>query len=219
MKSNDFKRFLPLLMMTVLGHADCANSSDEKTATQEPHFIQYHNRVALFMPFHQVYERIKNEAFYVGVDIWAASVMNKNHENTLLDAELRMGYNFFFNGRDHFTPFAGLGFVEDFWEHHHHEHHHPGIVYGTMGFLYNHEFNTIFNLGVNGKFILGGPISEKHFKWGCPVAGFDIALPITFRFGYRRHWDFRLEPFYMYLGGTEQSQDYSGFRNTIGYRF
>ena len=219
MKNHYLKALLPILSMTTLGYADQAGGNQPVNQKKEPHFIQYHNRAILFAPFHQGYERIKPDAFYVGVEAFLVPVANKDHDNSLLDAELRMGYNFFFNGRDHVTPFAGVGFVEDFFREHHRTHHRPGIVYGTMGFLYDHEFNTIFNLGLNAKVLLGGPVSHKEFDWGSPVVGADVAIPITFRFGRNRHWDYRIEPFNMYLHGSNESQNYFGFRSSLGYRF
>jgi hypothetical protein len=220
MRNQYLKALLPILSMTVFGYADQAAADEKKSIDQtKPHFIQYHNRVILFAPFHQGYERIKPDAFYVGIEGFLASGLNKGKDNTLLDLELRMGYNFFFKEKDHLTPFVGIGFVEDFFRHHDHLSHKPGIVYGTTGFLYDHEFNTIFSLGINAKLLIGGPVSKKRFDWGSPVIGTDISLPITFRFGHHRHWDYRIEPFNMYLHGSKASQDYFGFRNSLGYRF
>ncbi|MBS0620667.1 MAG: hypothetical protein JSS61_04325 [Verrucomicrobia bacterium] len=187
----------------------------DQAPPQEPRYIQYHNRISVFSPCHQTYERIKNDAFYAGVEAYAVSAINKSDCNTLLDAELRMGYNFFFRGREHITPFAGIGYVQDFYKHHHLQ----GVLYGSLGFLYTHEFNTIFNLGLNGKLLVGGPVTGGEHHWGAPVVGADLALPITFRFGKDRHWDYRIEPFALFLHGSENSEDFWGFRGTIGYRF
>ncbi len=222
MKYSYLKALLPIFAITIIGHADQYTSEEQKSIQQkiEPHFIQYHNRVILFAPAHQGYERIKPNAFYVGVEGYLVGILNKKEDNSLLlDAELRMGYNFFFNGREHITPVVGIGYLEEFFKHHHHTYHKPGIVYGAVGFLYDHEFNTIFNLGFTAKFLIGGPVSEKRFDWGSPVTGADISLPITFRFGHKRHWDYRIEPFNIYLHGSNASQDYWGFRSTLGYRF
>lgn len=220
MKCNYLKALLPILLATLLGHADQYASEEQKSIQQkiESHFIQYHNRVILFSPFHQGYERIKPNAYYVGVEGYL-TIDSYGINPFFVDAELRMGYNFFFNGREHITPVGGIGYFEDFRKRHHHSHHKPGIVYGSVGFLYDHEFNTIFNLGVTAKFLIGGPVSKKHFDWGAPVVGADVSLPITFRFGHKRHWDYRIEPFNIYLHGSNASQDYWGFRNSLGYRF
>jgi hypothetical protein len=204
-----------------------------KAIAEQPHFIEYNNRMAVFGPFHQVYERTKPEAFYVGVEAWlvgAVSCERDNHATALNEAELRMGYNFFWNGRDHLTPFAGIGVIKDYsekrsyswsnlngWEHY--KHSKPAIGYGVVGFLYDHEFNRLFNLGTNLKLFVGGSSSHRHLSWGSPVYGVDLAVPITFRFGYKRHWDLRIEPFDIYLHGKEMARNYFGFRSTIGYRF
>lgn len=205
--------------------------NDQQPAETMPNFYEYHNRMAVFDPFHQVYERIQTDAFYVGVEGWWLPTVNHSSEHMrdfIAEAELRMGYNYFYNGRDHVTPFVGVGFFKDFrkehtdfWgfeDRHHHHRIKSGIVYGTFGFLYDHEFNSIFTLGVNLKGIIGGPVNGKHF-WGSPVGGFDIAVPITFRFGPKRHWDIRIEPFNIYLRGSHITRDYFGFRSTVGYRF
>ncbi|MBS0652440.1 MAG: hypothetical protein JSR39_02810 [Verrucomicrobia bacterium] len=205
-----YLKLIPFLIsMPLLAQADTSE------ATQ---FVQYNNRAVMFIPFHQCYERIKNDAFYVGAEAFLVG-SDKNH--VLLNTELRMGYNFFFNQRDHLTPFAGAGYVEDFHVRHHplQLHHRPGIAYGTAGFLYTHEFTSIFNLGLNAKILMGSPVSKKHFNWGSYVIGTQVGVPITFRFGRDRHWDLRLEPFNLYLHGSKASKDYSGCITTLGYRF
>lgn len=195
-----------------------------KTETlEETPFIEYHNRAILFMPLHQGYERIKNNDLYWGLEAWLSPLLNhKKHQ--LLNGEFRMGYNFFYNGRDHVTPFAGVGFIQDYHftrhHHHYHTHHQAGLVYGTVGVLYDHEFTSVFNLGLRAKGLIGGPTHDHHHKkWGSPVIGADVSLPITFRFGRNRHWDFRVEPFNTYLYGPDHSTNYVGFRNSLGYRF
>ncbi len=208
--------------MPVIGHADDGlfwKKHPEKVeiVTKLTPFYEYHNRIIVFSPLHQGYERIKPDALYWGLEGWFVRSYNKDN-NWLLDGEFRMGYNFLYNKVDHVTPFAGIGYIQDFTRHHHH-HHKPGIVYGTMGFLYDHEFNSVFTLGVNLKGLLGGPDSKKHFNWGSPVGGVDMALPITFRFGRHRHWDLRLEPFTTYLHGSHACAYYMGSRCTIGHRF
>ncbi len=189
----------------------------ETAANAKTPFIEYNNRMAVFTINHLVYERIKPNAFYTGVEGWFLGSCN---DHFIAEGEYRAGYNFFWNGRDHFTPLAGLGFFKDF--HKSPQHHHkikPGIVYGTVGFLYDHEFTSVFNLGLNVKGIIGGPVAKKQYDWGNPVGGVDVSLPITFRFGYKRHWDARLEPFDIYLHGSENSLNTVGFRSTVGYRF
>ncbi len=199
---------LPALLFSLAAYADAAPDVSPKTSTP---FIEYNNRMSVFSPLHQVYERTKPNAFYAGVEGWFACP-------GVAEGDLRMGYNFFWNGRDHFTPFAGVGVFKDI-HHHHHHHSKPAIVYGAAGFLYDHEFTSWFTLGLNVKGMLGGAVSEKHFDWGSPVGGADVALPITFRFGKLRHWDYRIEPFNICLHGSNATQNYFGFRNTIGYRF
>lgn len=187
--------------------------------TKEPRFKQYNNRMVVFPLFHQCYERLKIRDIYVGVE---AFFVRTDTSHILLNTELRMGYNFFFNRKDHMTPFVGVGYVQDFsYSYHGHFRlrHKPGIACMTQGFLYIHEFSSVFNLGVNGKVLMGGPTTKKRFNWGSPVIGAQASIPLTFRFGSDKHWDFRLEPFNLYLWSKKASHDYSGCMATFGYRF
>lgn len=230
---NGYLKFLApaMLMMTVLANADEAvfeiaqSDCNVSTKTEStPSFYEYHNRMSVFGPFHQAYERIKTDAFYAGVEAWFINTIS-DRDSCLGEAEARFGYNFFYNGRDHVTPFVGVGVIKDFRKDHvedeffHHYGIKPAVVYGVFGMLYDHEFNRLFNLGFNLKGLVGGPVKKKNLDWGSPVVGIDVAIPITFRFGYKRHWDFRIEPFYIYLHGSQVSRDYFGGRSTIGYRF
>lgn len=206
------------LAMNAALHAD----SPQKKAANEPPFNEYHNRIAVFESCHLTYERTRTDAIYVGLEGWCVPVVTKHHSHhqNLVEGEFRMGYNFFWNGRDHFTPVAGVGYIQQFHRKHWNLHkERPGVVYATLGFIYDHEFTKTFNLGLNLKGLLGGPVSERHHSWGSPVIGIDISLPITFRFGYKRRWDLRIEPFDIYLHGSDHSNNYFGGRSTIGFRF
>jgi hypothetical protein len=165
---------------------------------------------------------------------YLSGIVKKSGEHMFGEAEIRMGYNYFYNGRDHVTPFAGVGMLRDytevrheegvffngqFYKRHHHSEKMEAIGYGVIGFLFDHEFNRCVCLGSNFKFLVGGSFSDKHRSWGNPVVGVDIAIPLTFRFGYKRHWDLRVEPFDIYLNGRDISRNYIGFRSTVGYRF
>lgn len=220
------KIILSLALLPIFVHAD----GELAEQTPPPSFIEYHNRMAVFFPWHQVYERTKTDAFYAGVETWFLPVLTEGDNDGLFEAELRFGYNLFYKGRDHVTPFIGGGVIKDCTSRHYnttfrhgraHKHHAalPAVGYGVLGVLYDHEFNTIFNLGINLKGMVGGGVNKKHFDWGNPVVGFDVAVPITFRFGHKRHWDFRIEPFDVFLHGTNGNANYYGLRNTLGYRF
>ena len=205
--------------------AQTVQAKPTKPARSTP-FIEYHNRMAVFFPLHQAYERIKPNDLYVGVEAFFTLIFGTKHIGYVAEGEFRMGYNFFWNNRDHFRPIAGIGALstEDTGRRHHGHRHDwkPGILYGTLGFLYDHEFNSVVNLGVNLKGIIGGtPHKRRHRRgWGSgAVGGFDVAVPLTFRFGRNRHWDFRIEPFNLFLAGSKVVHDVFGFRNTIGYRF
>ena len=85
MKHKYLKTLLPIFLMTAFVHADQGASTEEK---KEPNFIQYHNRMIVFFPLHQGYERIKPDAFYVGLEGYLASVLNKGNDNLLDKATL-----------------------------------------------------------------------------------------------------------------------------------
>lgn len=226
---------LSLALLPILAHADgeLALQDSNTPSMQNPPavYLQYNNRMAVFGPLHQVYERIQPKAFYAGVEAWLLGLAHANFKaNAIGEAELRLGYNFFYNGRDHVTPFVGAGAIKNYHIHgldlliqregsHHRFTRLPTVAYGVIGFLYDHEFNTVVNLGFNLKGIIGGGTKKRPHDWGSPVVGFDAALPLTFRFGYQRHWDIRIEPFDIYLHGTNITVNYFGFRSTLGYRF
>ncbi|MCB1107252.1 MAG: hypothetical protein KDK76_04065 [Chlamydiia bacterium] len=157
--------------------------------------------------------------------------------------EARLGYNYLLAGRNHLTPIIGGGIFGDSRSYHYERHktytylHYvgnevdtfeidyisykkvqlPAVYYGLFGVLYDHEFNSIFNLGLYAKGLVGGNSGGK--RWGNPIFGFDITVPITFRFGKERHWDFRLEPFDIYINGREINRNYFGCRCAFGYRY
>jgi hypothetical protein len=229
------KKLLKIFLSVLLPFCGYANSESKASTAEKTPFIEYHNRFAVFTFNHQVYERIKPDAFYVGLEGWITESMvtNKNHSALIAEGECRLGYNLFYNGRDHLTPFIGGGVFQDLEKYHVHRverrndgnlwllisrHKLPLIGYGTLGVLYDHEFNSIFTLGMNVKGILGGS-KHSHLEWGSPIFGVDGALPITFRFGNKRHWDLRMEPFDIYLHGSKISRNYLGFRSSFGYRF
>jgi hypothetical protein len=198
-------------------------STPSKSTTEQTPFIEYNNRMVVFAPLYQSYERTKPNAFYWGLIGYVTNTINeKGSEETFIQADFRLGYNYFCNGRDHLTPYVGVGFIKAFF-HHHFARHNPGVLFGELGFLYDHEFNRCFNLGINAKGLVGGAKGSHRWRertWGHgAVFGFDVGVPFTFRFGRNRHWDFRLEPFNVYLHGSKHHHNYFGFRNAFAYRF
>ncbi len=228
MKTIYTRLILPAIALTSMGFAE-----ETAKAVQTTPFIEYHNRMFCFSTNQVGYERIKPNALYAGIDIWFLRMLSHhNYDRFVGEMEFRMGYNFFYNGRDHFTPVGGVGYFKDhgqvhseetegfFTLRHFRKSNIPAVVYGMAGFLYDHEFNTIFNMGLNVKGMIGGQTSSrKEISWGSPVLGFDVGVPFTFRFGHRRHWDARIEPFDVYMHGSKFDRNYFGFRGTIGYRF
>lgn len=168
------------------------------------------------------YEYIKPESLYVGGEAWMMLCYGSfPFERTMAEAEVRTGYNFLLNEEDRFTPVIGLGYFQNRGlggcrDSKHHEDK-QGLWYITLGALYEHQFNNVFDLGVNLKGLLGHCTGKK--RWGDPVWGFDLSLPLTFHFGERRNWDIRLEPFYIQMFGPRKTHDFAGGRSSFGYRF
>jgi len=213
MKKVNIKWLLPIVLMGASLHADVVVKDNEVkiTTTKDP-VPFYANRVS-FALSRLGYERIKSEGVYFGVDMWYVLTFGPiPFERTVGEAEVRVGYNYFYNGEDRLTPIIGIGCFKDFVHHRK-----QGITYGTIGVLYEHRFSNLFDLGVNLK-LLGGNNQGRH-RWGNPVWGYDISAPLTFHFGERRNWDFRLEPFYIQMFAHRSTHNFGGGRSAFGYRF
>ncbi len=229
MKFKHLAMFLPTALMAFTQHGEEIAAVKEvkketKTTQAQTPFIEYNNRMVVFAPNYQSYERTQPDAFYWGLLGYLTNTINQDGDtHPFLQSEFRLGYNYFYNGRDHFTPYAGIGYINDFRKtHHHYRLSTEGeTLFGEVGFLYDHEFNTVVNLGINLKGLVGGVVGhQRHHNWGDgAVYGFDVGVPLTFRFGRKRHWDFRFEPFNVYLRASSENHNYFGFRNAFAYRF
>ena len=198
-----------------------AKTPEQQIAVQvKPNLVspQYDNRFG-FSFDRLVYERTKTDSMYFGLDGWAALCFSHSrHHNrvwrSVIEGEARLGYNLFFNGRDHLTPVVGGGYMSNSVGNFRRN---ARFAYATAGFLYSHEFNTVFGWGVNLKGLAGQQVSqhyEKKFAWGV-----DLCIPLVFRFGHYRHWDATLEPFYLYMESNHRDQGIFGGRGTVAYRF
>lgn len=168
------------------------------------------------------YEHIQPDAVYFGIEGWRVyRIGHRDFQRDIGEGEVRLGYNFLFDNRDHFTPIIGGGYFKDFKYHRRNQ----AIGYGTIGFLFDHEFGSVFNLGLNLKGLLGYTVGKNlhvkhhHPGWGNPIWGYDIGVPLTFRFSHQRHWDVRLEPFYIQMFAHHGTHNFGGFRGSLGYRF
>lgn len=185
------------------------------SSTIAPVAPQYANRFG-FSFDRLVFDHNKPDSIYFGLDAWMSyffSHSRNSHYGRLYETEVRIGYNLFYNGRDHFTPLVGTGYLYNNVG----EFHHAKIAYATGGFRYYHEFNTVFGWGLSLKGLAGQQIGKqeaKKFAWGV-----DLCLPIVFRFSHGRHWDVSLEPFYLYVESNHKHQGVFGGRGTIGYQF
>jgi hypothetical protein len=183
--------------------------------TIEPVSPQYNNRLG-FSFDRLVFDHNEADNFYFGLDAWVPYFFSNNRNNhigALYEGEVRMGYNLFLAGCDHFTPLIGAGY----------QFNNVGVLhdakfaYATGGLRYYHEFNTVFGWGLFVKGLAGqqvGSKEEKKFAWGV-----DLSVPIVFRFSRGRHWDITLEPFYLYMETNHKHQSVFGGRGTFGYQF
>jgi hypothetical protein len=214
MKAVNMKWLLALVLMGVSSlNADVTMKENEvKITTTDKPLPVYYNRMN-FNLSRLGYERIRNDAMYFGIEAWYLLTFGPiPFERTIGEAEARVGYNFFFHEDDRFTPIVGVGYFKEFVHHHK-----QGIIYGTIGVLYEHRFSNLFDLGVNLKLLVGG--DQGRHRWGSPVWGYDISAPLTFHFGERRNWDFRLEPFYIQMFAHNNTHNFGGGRSAFGYRF
>jgi hypothetical protein len=204
----------------------------------------YPNRMVVFNLYYLSYEHIEPDSVYVGLSYWKSYplIAHTPHRHLpigkISNGEFDLGYHFYYLSKDHFTPLVGIGVFNDstktrivYTERTSHTNglpktttvvshknvHLSPIAYGTVGFLYEHEFNNRVSLGFNLRGMVGRPTKHKH--WGSRVIGYHLDVPLTLRLGKTRHWDLRLDPFYINLEGQRFTQEYFGFNNSIGYRF
>src|SRR3569832_1658639 len=212
------RRWFILGMVAMMGMAYGAAKPPERVkhaAGTEPISPQYDNRFG-FSFDRVVFDRNKANSIYFGADFWMPYFFSHSRNSQfghLYEGEFRLGYNFFLDGCDHFTPHVGAGYlylnVGDFLK--------AKFSYTTAGLLYYHEFNTVFGWGLFLKGLAGKQLSgseAKKFAWGV-----DLSMPLVFRFGKARHWDLTLEPFYLYLESNHKTQAVFGGRGTFGYQF
>ncbi|MGR3973798.1 MAG: hypothetical protein QRY72_04445 [Candidatus Rhabdochlamydia sp.] len=195
-------------------------------ATPPPAAPQYEHRIGIGAG-RMLYERTQNEDIYLGADVFATRLLarvshpGKFHlhihrypsKTSLVDAEVRLGYNFLREGRDHFTPFGGVGFMKaniGVFQH-------AKFAYTAVGFKYLHELNSVFGWGFNIKGFAGQQISNQEAK--KMGFGAEVTLPLCFRFARQRHWDVTVEPYYFYLESHHQHANTLGSKLTLAHRF
>jgi hypothetical protein len=206
------KWMLPVILVTSVSADFSMKENEVKITTTDKTLPAYANRINFGLS-RLGYERIKPESLYFGIDMWYVLTFGPiPFERTIGEAEVRLGYNLFFNDEDRLTPIVGMGCLKDFVHHQK-----QGLMYGTVGVLYEHRFSNLFDLGVNLKVLGGGDVGRS--RWGSPVWGYDISTPFTFHFGENRNWDFRLEPFYIQMFGHRNTHNFGGSRSAFGYRF
>jgi hypothetical protein len=221
-------RYIALLLSTTLltlpGFAkqskemQSQSKDNQENAMQTP-YIEYNNRMTVFDPGWISYERTKNDSLYWGLMENISPAIGRKKHRWLLEAEGRIGWNLFYDMKMHVTPYVGVLYLNDFRGTRCFRTSRDGVLAGEIGLLFDYEFGSVFNLGINAKGFVGGSLND-HPVWGKGVAGGgEIGIPFTFRFGGSRHWDLRIEPFDLYIRGKKHGHNYACIRAAFGYRF
>ena len=186
---------------------------------------QYEHRIGINFPLIGIsYERIKPNSYYIGIDgdLFFPAL---NYFCGVINAEARSGYHFFNGIHHHFIPIAGGGYLqinplfgfkrEDVQE----------FAYASLGCRYEYEQmkGLPCSMGINAQGLLAYRLPQewdyspspclyplkKHEKITAafPVFGFKGSVPVTFRFGQQKNWDFIFEPFFFYLSSHKIKVD------------
>jgi hypothetical protein len=185
---------------------------------------RYDNRIN-FSLIRAGYERLKPQGVYIAIQEWYTPFAHDNPKwiNIL---EARLGYNFFFEGKDRLTPMIGGGFYKyystkkpsAYYEYYYGNPYKQGIGYVMTGATYEHDFNRLFSMGLTMKLSLGTVANERS-TWGNPIFGYQVEAPFTFRFARGRKWDYRFAPFAVSQMGRNFSASDYGIYGEFGYRF
>jgi hypothetical protein len=178
--------------------------------------------------FVEGYERIKQDDLYFALIGWISPNYLSHSDAWVVEGEARIGYTKSLQkGHTTLTPFIGGGYMNDIKKSHTHHRSHLRhlkehtleFAFGSYGLNINHTFTDLFGLGLNLKGLIGkGTIGSftHNNQW---ANGIDVGLPLTFRFGTKRHYDISFEPFYMFLKSKHDESSYLGNRLFIAYRY
>jgi hypothetical protein len=192
-----------------------ANSSiDNVFYLLDPKPFEHTNRVAFFYPYLS-FEHRKPYNFYINIEGYKLPTFKGN----IAKAECLFGYTLLFHDKDYdyLTIAVGMG-VFKFGHISEFDFSNKPIRYGIIAVLYEHEFNSFFSLGFNMK-ALSRCFEYTSVGYKPHLEGFEMNLPITFHFGKNNLWDFRLEPFDIYMYKENKTHNRVGIINSIGYRF
>lgn len=242
MLSKIFPLILLFITMTAFTQEDQKDKHSEHVSLQVCE--TFNNRMIVLTLNRLKYERIKPNSLYVGVDTWSTLALahnaefNKSLVTRIGKAECQMGYNFRLSEKSILTPTLGFGKFVDFGRYSYKDTYYepyfdiyyerfvyfdlPPVFYGAAGFKYNYAFNSIFNLGINFQTLIGKSPKSKEIpliNWGNQVFGFECGLPMTFRFGHSRRWEFQLEPFDIFLCDKRRHFNFFGVHFSFGYRY
>lgn len=173
-------------------------------------YNQFDHRIGLFPNFFS-YEKIKKESLYLGAEGFYNVIGSR-----FAQVEARLGYNLSMQGNDLLCPYAGVGWLKSFSKPNLKDCHFPygQMFFGSLGLSYNHELLSIFYLGFRSEILLGSATNKNNFTYG-----FEGRIPITFLFGHKGKFDFRLEPFAIFLSEKSISSDFYGLLLSMGFKF
>jgi hypothetical protein len=190
------------------------------TYPQDPN---YSNRLL----FIEGYERIKPNDVYGALIGWISPNYLSQSDAWIFEIEGRIGYTASFQQKTTLIPYLCFGYLNDIKRSHKHirtylrhmKEHTLEYGYGGYGLMIKHSFNDLFGLGLNLKGMIGkGTIGSfcHNNKW---ANGLDTGLPFTICFGYKRRFDFVVEPFYIFLKSQHDESSYLGTRLSLGLKF
>lgn len=172
----------------------------------------YDNRLALFPNFFS-YDNIKKESLYYALEGFYNLIGSQ-----CAQTELRIGYNMVVGDNDYFCPYLCGGWLKSFKNDviKNNFLNRANIFFGGLGLCYDHEILSIFHVGFRSELLIGSSIKKSTH---CFTYGFEGRLPITFYFGHKGKYDFRLEPFAIFLSTNNGSSDLWGLIANFGYKF
>ncbi len=181
------------------------------------------------------YEFTKPWAFYAGIDYlsmissrhFKASQeglhIHSSHQDTIYgNLDLRFGYTIFPN-QFFISPYLGLGLYA-LGSVPNNRGFHEEWAYWSIGLRSQFPINEAFQLGFNFKLFQSFFFSKQFKNHNINVSshsfpwGFDMGLPMTWKFNPSGTWTFQLEPYWTKMNFKEK-QNVFGSKFLIGFHF
>lgn len=168
----------------------------------------YDQRMGIFPNF-CTYEKLTNSSIYYCFEGFYNVIGSR-----CAQIETRLGYNMMCNDNDYLCPYLSAGWLKGYKNDNLFKK--ANIFFGALGLAYDHEILSIFHIGFRSELLLGSKIKDSKNNL---IYGFEGRIPITFYFGEKRKFDFRLEPFAIFLNEKTHSSDLWGLLFNLGYKY